>query len=163
MKKVFSLFLILFLSVFIFANLSLLSIPEYFPDYRYFANTIIHFIYLLSTFCNSILIIILIFNLFTKKNIKFENLISNGIISICSFSILLIWIELFYSSIWYYGGIGNHQNLPIGANNLGLYGSFIECIFLLIFIGIPDEKTMKIKILIFIFIILAHYLLYKFL
>jgi len=165
MQKIFLIISIFFVILIGLGSYSFLKMPEYHPDYRYMVNPFIYTIYVISIFVDIFLIflIILYTNIITFTNIN-KSFIRKLVIFFCIGGIILIWTEAFYSSIWYYGGIGNHQGMPLETNNLCFVGSILFSILIFTVIYFDKQKTetkkIYIPILVIITIFLLHYILY---
>jgi len=158
--------LIILLYIFALTNYAILTLEEHDPFYIYSLDNIIHLFYQFSLILDLILLLILIGMLFNIKFIKSnkKNILKLMMI-ILIILVLLIWVELIYSSIKFYGGIGNHQNLLFGTNNLAFLGSFVFSFYLLI-LAVNNKSNFKYsKTLIFIIgsllLIILHYLLFQ--
>ena len=143
-------------------NYALLNVKEHFPDFRYYQNILINIIYYLAILLDFLLFILVIWmNIFQSKRYR----LSKYIILLCLFNIVLIWIEAFYASIWYYGGLGNHQGIPLDSNNLFFYGSIWFALFIVYtYIFELRENISKRIIYLFIgilFITLIHFIFYE--
>jgi len=158
--------LIIFLIIFIileFFNLSVFVLDPNFPTYKYNQLTIIKVLNITAVISDFALIVLIIIILkFKNVNVNKLNLLINITFFICLF---VIWIEIFYSSFYYYGGIGNHQGLPIDSNNLGLIGSIVIIQYFIILAinkWIRDKhKKIIFYLLFFILNIYIHYELFK--
>ncbi|MBV6480153.1 MAG: hypothetical protein HGGPFJEG_02998 [Ignavibacteria bacterium] len=105
-----------------FFNLSVFNSRLNEPIVKYHNITVIRVIDIGSTIVNLALIISIWVNM---KREKSNRAFFHTINVLFSITLLFIWFEIIYSSIYYYGGIGNHQGLPTDVNNLGLFGSVI--------------------------------------
>ncbi len=158
--------LIIFLIIFVtleFFNISILFLDKNFPTYAYNQLIVIKSFDFTSIFLDFAIIILLIvkIKLVNSKKNKL-NLFSLLLFFIALF---LIWGEIIYSSLYYYGGIGNHQGLPTDANNLGLFGSVVILQYFFILI-ISRWQLNKYKKVIFYFLFFTlnlyiHYQLFK--
>jgi len=144
-------------------NIIILNVKDYEPEFYYISNSIIKFFYLFSLIINLLLCLIIVINLVKKSFFLQKNNYIGSIILIC-LNILLIWFEFIYSSFFYYGGIGKHQNPFLGSNNLGFIGSifFCICLFLVFFFRSNSKTDKKLsELFLFIFsILLVHIILY---
>lgn len=159
--------LIVFLIIFIileFFNISIFFLDENFPTYAYSQLKVIKLFNWGSVFLDLAILIILIIKI-NFINLK-PNKLNLVLIFLFIIGLLLIWGEIIYSTVFYYGGIGNHQGLPTDINNLGLIGSTIIFQYFIIII-INKLVTVAIQklvwnIILFIFNLLIHYQLYNF-
>lgn len=52
-------------------------------------------------------------------------------VALCLVGTALVWGELWFGSTFYYGEVRDKQNLPMGVNNGGVFGSFVFLGYLL--------------------------------
>ena len=144
----------IFISV--IANISVLTTNENEPGYWYFSYLLIILIYIVSIILDVILFVLIINNLKKELTDSLNKIKSKKYISIVIYSnIILIWFELIYASIWYYG-LGNHQGELIEANNWGIFGSIVFLTFLILY----SNKKQSIKIILFGLILVLHTFLF---
>lgn len=97
-----------------------------------------------------------------KKITKTKELKLTSILTIfLTINLMLVWTEILYSSLSFYGGLGKHQNLPLGANNLGFLGSLFFCLCILFVLKFRNTFVIKNKLLysLIILIFFLHYII----
>jgi len=148
--RIFSFCFLIFLLVSILTNYAILTTKDYEPDYIYITNILIVSVYVLSIILDLSLFILVLNSLFIKPRKNQSKITSINI----SLLIILVWVELIYSSVWYYG-LGNHQNAMI-ASNWGIIGSIIFISYLIF----TSEKKNKTKMIWFSCVFLMHILIF---
>lgn len=114
------------------------SSNNYSPYFKYYQNYGINIIYLIAVVLNCLLITQIYFHI-KEIAINRTNLLINTILII---SIVLIWLELWYGSTFYYGEVRDKQ-LPLGVNNLGILGSIVFASFLILRLPYKYKNTTK--------------------
>lgn len=163
MLKYFFFALISFVSAFaLYWDLMALTIfDKHYPEYTYMQIGGIRIMYWSSTII-ILLALFLIFRITFNKAVS-KNFSYKVVIIICSLIItFLVWYELYYGSLFYYGEIRDKQSLPYHINSYGIIGSstFITyCLTFLNFSFIKNESYRNIAKLFSPF--LFYYLILK--
>ena len=125
------------------------------PFYEYFNNIGIKVIYAIVIVLDSLLFIFIILKsikIIQKPNIRFF------IIAICIILSLIIWLEFWYGSTFYYGEVRDKQGLPFGDNNNGIIGSTIF-IFYIFYQFNLELKSKYLKYIYYMIILIVLFMI----
>lgn len=151
-----------FLIILLFLNIAMLTSQIHEINYFYIKE--FYYFYIFASILDSLLLIILVIQILQMyKNLKTNVVIMRAKMILVVIGLILLWVEVIFSSRTYFGGIGNHQNLFLGSNNGAVFGSAIFSLYLLVILIFEKVKSKSFRVIFlslgFLTIIFIHYLI----
>lgn len=92
------------------------------PFAAYHGNATIRLLNQLALIVDASLFVVCVaWRFLRSRSVYFQGLF----IALCLVGTALVWGELWFGSTFYYGEVRDKQNLPMGVNNGGIFGSFL--------------------------------------